>query len=64
MQGAARLQGAVRGLPLAQRQVMVLALEGLDHHEIARVLGISSGNVAVRLHRGKALLKAALGEGP
>jgi len=62
MQGAARLQAAVRGLPLAQRQVMVLALEGLDHDEIARVLGISEGNVAVRLHRGKALLKAALGE--
>ena len=64
MQGAARLQGAVRGLPLAQRQVMVLALEGLDHDEIAGVLGISEGNVAVRLHRGKALLKAALGESP
>ncbi|HEU0225004.1 MAG TPA: sigma-70 family RNA polymerase sigma factor [Steroidobacteraceae bacterium] len=64
MQGAARLQAAVRGLPLAQRQVMVLALEGLDHDEIARVLGISEGNVAVRLHRGKALLKAALGEKP
>jgi RNA polymerase sigma-70 factor (ECF subfamily) len=62
MQGAARLQTAVRGLPLAQRQVMVLALEGLDHDEIAGVLGISEGNVAVRLHRGKTLLKAALGE--
>lgn len=62
MQGAARLQAAVRGLPLAQRQVMVLALEGLDHDEIAGVLGISEGNVAVRLHRGKALLQAALGE--
>jgi RNA polymerase sigma-70 factor (ECF subfamily) len=64
MQGAAQLQAAVRGLPLAQRQVMVLALEGLDHDEIAGVLGISEGNVAVRLHRGKALLKAALGESP
>jgi DNA-directed RNA polymerase specialized sigma24 family protein len=40
----------------------VLALEGLDHDDIARVLGISTGNVAVRLHRGKAMLKAALGE--
>lgn len=62
MQGAAQLQAAVRGLPLAQRQVMVLALEGLDHDEIAGVLGISAGNVAVRLHRGKTLLQAALGE--
>lgn len=62
MQGAARLQAAVRGLPLALRQVMVLALEGLDHDESARVLGISAGNVAVRLHRAKTRLKAALGE--
>jgi len=62
MQGTARLHAAVRGLPLAQRQVMVLALEGLDHDEIGRVLGISEGNVAVRLHRGKALLKTVLGE--
>ncbi|MGQ0430731.1 MAG: RNA polymerase sigma factor [Gammaproteobacteria bacterium] len=62
MQGAARLQAAVRRLPLPQRQVVVLALEGLDHEDISRVLGISAGNVAVRLHRGKASLKAALGE--
>ncbi len=41
---------------------MVLALEGLDHDESARVLGISAGNVAVRLHRAKTRLKAALGE--
>jgi RNA polymerase sigma-70 factor (ECF subfamily) len=62
LQGAERLQHAVRGLPLTLRQVLVLALEGLDHDDIARVLGISTGNVAVRLHRGKAMLKAALGE--
>ncbi|MBX3703078.1 MAG: sigma-70 family RNA polymerase sigma factor [Steroidobacteraceae bacterium] len=61
-QGAERIRHAVRGLPLTLRQVMVLALEGLDHGEIARALGISEGNVAVRLHRGKALLKSALGE--
>jgi RNA polymerase sigma-70 factor (ECF subfamily) len=63
MEGASRLHAAVRGLSLPLRQVLVLALEGLDHKDIARVLGISTGNVAVRLHRGKALLKAELGEG-
>jgi RNA polymerase sigma-70 factor (ECF subfamily) len=62
LQGAQRLQQAVRGLPLTFRQVLVLALEGLDHDDIARVLGISAGNVAVRLHRGKSLLRASLGE--
>jgi RNA polymerase sigma factor (sigma-70 family) len=61
-QTAARLQYAVHGLPLALRQVMVLAFEGLSNEEIAAVLGLTAGNVGVRLHRGKALLKAALGE--
>jgi RNA polymerase sigma-70 factor (ECF subfamily) len=62
MQSADRLQRAVRGLPLALRQVMVLAFEGLSNEDIAAVLGISAGNVGVRLHRGKALLKTTLGE--
>ena len=61
-QSAERLQHAVRALPLPLRQVMVLAFEGLSHEEIARVLGLSTGNVAVRLHRGKGLLRQALGE--
>lgn len=62
MQTAVRLQQAVRELPLALRQVLVLAFEGLSHEEIARVLGLTAGNVAVRLHRGKSLLRQALGE--
>lgn len=62
MQNASRLQRAVSDLPLPLRQVLVLALEGLSHDEIARVLGLSAGNVAVRLHRGKSLLRQALGE--
>jgi RNA polymerase sigma-70 factor (ECF subfamily) len=63
-QTAGRLQSAVRNLPLALRQVMVLAFEGLSNEEIAGVLGLTAGNVGVRLHRGKALLKAAMGESP
>lgn len=63
-QSADRLQRAVHALPLPLRQVMVLAFEGLSHEEIARVLGLSAGNVAVRLHRGKGLLRQALGETP
>jgi RNA polymerase sigma factor (sigma-70 family) len=62
IQTAGRLQQAVRALPLALRQVMVLAFEGLSNEDIAAVLGLTAGNVGVRLHRGKALLKAALGE--
>jgi RNA polymerase sigma-70 factor (ECF subfamily) len=62
MESATRLQGVVRNLPLPLRQVMVLAFEGLSNEDIASVLGLTAGNVGVRLHRGKALLKAALGE--
>jgi RNA polymerase sigma factor (sigma-70 family) len=62
MQTAGRLQRAVRELPLALRQVMTLTFEGLSNEEIASVLGLTTGNVGVRLHRGKALLKATLGE--
>ena len=62
METAARLQGVVRNLPLPLRQVMVLAFEGLSNDDMASVLGLSAGNVGVRLHRAKALLKAALGE--
>jgi RNA polymerase sigma factor (sigma-70 family) len=63
-QTAERLQRAVRTLPLSLRQVLVLAFEGLGNDEISSVLGIAPGNVGVRLHRGKAMLGAALGERP
>jgi RNA polymerase sigma-70 factor (ECF subfamily) len=52
------LRRRVAGLPLHLRQVVVLALEGVENHEIAEVLGISAGNVAVRLHRAKDQLVA------
>lgn len=57
-----RLQDAVRALPLASRQTVTLALEGFSHQEIADALGISANNVAVRLNRARAVLKANLGE--
>lgn len=47
------LRQRIARLPLNLRQVIVLALEGLDNDEISDVLGISVGNVAVRLHRAK-----------
>jgi RNA polymerase sigma-70 factor (ECF subfamily) len=56
----ARLQRAIQALPIAQRQVVLLALEGLPHDEIAAVVGIGVNNVAVRLVRAKAALRALL----
>jgi RNA polymerase sigma-70 factor (ECF subfamily) len=55
------LLAGVRSLPPALRQTVMLFLEGLSNDEIAQVLGISENNVAVRLHRGRAALRALLG---
>lgn len=48
-----RLLAAVRLLPLIQREVVTLNLEGLPYREIAEVLGITENNVAVRLSRAR-----------
>jgi RNA polymerase sigma-70 factor (ECF subfamily) len=55
-----KLRTAVRGLPLAYRQVITLTLEGLGYREIANVLGISESNVGARLTRARQLLQEAL----
>lgn len=57
-----RLFDAIQRLPLPARQLILLALEELTHAEIAEVLGISPNNVAVRLHRARTALRAALEE--
>jgi len=56
-----RLASAIQNLPLAQRQITVLMLEGLSHVEMADVLGTTENNIAVRLTRAKNALKQALG---
>lgn len=54
------LAEAVRRLPIGHRQVILLLLEGSTHKEIADVLGISEGNVAVRASRARRALSEAL----
>lgn len=49
---------ALATLPLTLRQALMLQLEGFDYQEIADMLGISSENVGVRLHRARERLKA------
>jgi RNA polymerase sigma-70 factor (ECF subfamily) len=56
-----RLRRAVQDLPVGLRQVVMLALEGLPHSDIADVVGISENNVAVRLTRARAALSRLLG---
>lgn len=55
-----KLLGAVRRLRLSHRQVVVLVLEGFEQAEIADILGITPGNVRVRLSRAKEQLKELL----
>ena len=59
-QRAERFLGHVRTLPLGQRQVLTLALEGLTHAEIAEVVGITPENVAVRLGRARDALRRSM----
>jgi RNA polymerase sigma factor (sigma-70 family) len=47
----ARLWAAVQQLPISDRQLVILYLEGLSAAEIEAVMGISSGAVATRLTR-------------
>jgi RNA polymerase sigma factor (sigma-70 family) len=56
----AALLDAIRRLPVAQRQVVTLALEELSHDEIAEVLGTTANNVGVRLSRARDALRAQM----
>jgi len=56
-----QLMSAVQSLPVMHRQIIVLVLEGLSYAEIAEVVGVTEGNVAVRLTRARKALKDRLG---
>jgi RNA polymerase sigma-70 factor (ECF subfamily) len=55
-----RLFAALRTLTVPQRQVLTLALEGMELAEIGACLGISAATAAVRLSRARAALRARL----
>lgn len=55
------IEQAIDHLPVKYRSVYLMReVEGLDIEETARCLGITSGNVKVRLYRAKGLLKKEL----
>ena len=58
-----RLAALVRRLRPADRQVILLYLEGFEHGEIAAVAGISPENAATKVHRIRRALSAALDRG-
>ena len=61
---AERALGAVRSLPAAYRETLILRLvEGLSGPEIADRTGMTHGSVRVNLHRGMKLLRERLSQG-
>ena len=61
----ARLGDCVRRLEDVQRAVVTLRmLDGASGDEVARILGITRGHVAVLLHRAKARLLACMSPAP
>jgi RNA polymerase sigma-70 factor, ECF subfamily len=62
---AAEVLEAVRGLPEAYRETMILRLvEGMTGPEIAARTGLTQGSVRVNLHRGMQQLRARLSPMP
>ena len=57
------LMEATRRLPLPQRQVIILVLEGFTYPEISQMLEIPPNALALRLSRAKAALKSMLERG-
>jgi len=62
---AATILDAVRSLPAAYRETLILRLvEGMTGPEIAARTGMTHGSVRVNLHRGMQQLRAKLGSNP
>lgn len=58
-----RITSAIGSLSNDDRELVILtAWEGLTVTEIGEVLGLSAGNVSVRLHRARKHLRSALGD--
>ena len=52
---------ALRDFPVELRWTLLLVdVEGMDHEEAARLMGVPVGTVKSRAHRGRALLRKAL----
>jgi RNA polymerase sigma-70 factor, ECF subfamily len=58
-----RLLGLVQSLKPLDRQVILSYLEGMDAASIGEITGLSSGNVATKIHRIKSVLARRFQEG-
>ena len=57
-----RLYAAIRRLPGADAALLLLHLDGLSYRQMAEVLGVSEGNVGVKLNRAKKALSELMKE--
>jgi len=55
-----KLLFALRQLPMLERQLVTLALEGVSYKDIAVILGITSNLVGVKLNRAKIKIKSLM----
>lgn len=55
------LEGAISQMPSGYRQVFLMHdVEGYEHHEIARILGLTKGTSKSQLHKARIWLRAPL----
>ena len=55
---------AIRRLPRTEAALVLLHLDGLSYRQMAKVLGVSEGNVGVKLNRAKKALGELMKEEP
>lgn len=59
-----RVLDAMQQLEITEREILSLAADnGFSYHEIAGIVGISEGNVRVKVHRARVKLKNILRQG-
>ena len=58
-----RLSALIQRLKPLDRQIIVSYLEGMDACSIGEITGLSPGNIAMKVHRIKSILKRWFGEG-
>ncbi len=57
-----KMFAAINELPVLEKSIISLVLEGVDHVQIAQICGISEGNVRVKFHRIKKKLQKMMEE--
>ncbi|RJE73266.1 hypothetical protein BGP78_03115 [Pseudoalteromonas sp. MSK9-3] len=62
-QNLKRLMKAIWQLPLIQRQIITLYLDGVKQQDIAEIVGMSENNIAVKISRAKKLLAQLMSNG-